>query len=192
MTSPPPAPPAEPPAQSRRRERRQLSHIINNAYSYTPYNDWYTAYTGGSTCPSATCTFDLGSSSCTSASWTANKYALIGNKGQSCTDACEGNPSGSPIGRCVNAIAKLYEDKVKADASRDSPAPWAQYVFMWHMHTFGLKTLARKNLTTLLASCMAWADKNERIKTFTDLCGLAEKPFNERRVTMVTKVRMWP
>lgn len=58
---------------------------------------------------------------------------------------------------------------------------------MWHMHQFGLKTLARKNLATLLGSCRALAAKggNARIATFADVCGLCDRPFSERRVNLV-------
>ena len=91
--------------------------------------------------------------------------------------------------KVVNAIAQLLEDKVKNDRARDTPAPWAQYVFMWHMHTYGLKGLARDNLSKLLASTRALAPKNERIRFFGDLCGVGqERPFSERRVALATKL----
>lgn len=91
--------------------------------------------------------------------------------------------------KVVNAIAQLLEDKVKNDRARDTPAPWAQYVFMWHMHTYGLKGLARDNLSKLLASTMALAPKNDRIRLFADVCGVGrERPFSERRIALVTKL----
>jgi len=71
-------------------------------------------------------------------------------------------------------ISQIYFDKVTADEIDDrdhkARASLPQFTYECILNKYGLKTLAKKNMLTVIASVHRWKHESARVKTFAQFC----------------------
>ncbi|KAG8460448.1 hypothetical protein KFE25_013098 [Diacronema lutheri] len=87
-------------------------------------------------------------------------------------------------------IAELYDDKVKANVAADqadAPRPaWAQFVYIWMMQRYSVKSRAMAALGALLDGAVKGAVESDRLRLFCIVCGLSlEHAPSARRVDVL-------
>lgn len=79
-------------------------------------------------------------------------------------------------------ISQIYFDKISADEIDDrdhkNRATLPQFCYECILNKYGLKTLAKKNMLTVIASVHHWKGESRRVKMFAQFCGV---PGEEKR-----------
>eukprot|EP01052_Picozoa_sp_SAG31_P028527 SAG31_NODE_2761_length_5132_cov_12.543016_3_plen_464_part_00 len=71
-----------------------------------------------------------------------------------------------PVRQLKRTIAKIYEDKCAADLvddrEKNARSQMPNFVYDYHLKTYGVKSLAHKNLASLIASVFSYSDPDSK------------------------------